>query len=125
MISWDGGQKYLFAPPQTKKLLNYDEVLGDYFTTNITTIRQNLDLNIDLPTPSHHPTLSAQHTLSSFFIMTEASLRKLIASMQSKSCTLDPLPTFLLKDPSVCDALLPSMLKQIERRCLITPSLST
>jgi hypothetical protein len=30
--------------------------------------------------------------------------------MQSKSCTLDPLPTFLLKDPSVCDALLPSIL---------------
>ena len=86
------------------------ESFGDFFNSKITKIRQELDnnqeyteLHDDLQTPDD------DKVLSSFNIQTPESLIKIIRACPSKSCSLDPIPTSLLKDPEILNALLPTI----------------
>jgi hypothetical protein len=71
---------------------------SDFFMDKITTIRDSL-LHIQAYDPA------CRHTckLSDFHAYTEAEVQKIINSMSSKSCELDAMPTYLLKEvlPSV------------------------
>ena len=53
--------------------------------------------------------------LSSFTLVSEVDLRRLISKSSSKSCHLDPEPTWLEKDNVVLDAVLPILLSAINR----------
>ena len=88
------------------------ETAAGYFVSKIATIRQNLDAITDLPEPLANDT-AVTSTLSVFSCLTDDSLQTLIRRMPSKSCALDPIPTYLLKDSAVCNALRPSLLQII------------
>ena len=59
----------------------------------------------------------SDHELSKFCIVSDSEVKKLIKSLPSKHCKLDPIPTWLLKD--TLDELLPFITK------LFNPSLSS
>ena len=51
--------------------------------------------------------------LDKFDEVTEAVLTKIIARAPTKSCRLDAIPTWLLKDPTVLRALLPTLARLV------------
>ena len=77
---------------------------GAFFTEKIVKIRQNLTSS-DGASTNDIPAVPTIPQLTEFAPVTEAELRKVILKSPSKSCDMDPLPTYLLKD--CLDALLP------------------
>lgn len=82
-----------------------------FFSTKIQKIENQLR-EIQAKTNSNQDTLTIEastvyhkDTLRSFHPVTEDNIRKLIISSASKSCILDPIPTYLLKE--CLDSLLP------------------
>ena len=72
----------------------------------------------------HHTYVNSGHSecltrLSEFDRVTEEELTKIIRASPTKSCSLDPLPTSLLKDGPVFDTMLPILCK------IVNTSLST
>ena len=72
---------------------------NDYFVTKISKIRQDLDV---IPTSSTYilPNVISDNptSLESFMSATEDEIYKLVTSSPSKSCALDPIPTWMLKE---------------------------
>ena len=62
---------------------------------------------MDAPAPTRR--------LTEFSIPNEAAIAKVISSSASKSCELDPLPTWLLKRPQILACLLPAITKIIQK----------
>ena len=79
---------------------------SDYFVEKIKQIRKDLDIKTaaDVSFDGHYGT-----TLNFFEKVTEDELKKIILSMPSKTCSLDPLPTSLTK------LLLPELLPLITK----------
>jgi len=85
---------------------------GAFFTEKIVKIRQNLTSSDGIHTndiPDEHDIPQ----LTEFAPVTEEDVRKVIAKSPNKSCDMDPLPTWLLKD--CLDELLPSITRIINR----------
>ena len=86
---------------QEKKLPTHDTVdeladrFADYFVNKIVTIRNGLCR--DLPDRISDSSKSIKSFLSEFDPATETEIKKLINKSASKSCDLDPIPTWLLK----------------------------
>ena len=79
---------------------------ADFFERKVATIRADLDASsITAPLLSQ----KATRQLDKFDEVTEAVLTKIIARAPTKSCCLDAIPTWLLKDPAVVRALLPTL----------------
>ena len=79
----------------------------DFFADKVTKIRTTLDADIHV-TP--HETVTVDPfpgELTSFAAVSEDDLFKTIKSSKTKTCTIDPLPTRILKDDVVLDAILP------------------
>ena len=78
---------------------------ADFFEDKIKKIRQGFpppcDLEVGIP----------DRSLTSFRPVTQGEMHKLIMSRPSKSCALDPIPTFLLKDPLILPAAMPLIVK--------------
>ena len=70
---------------------------NDYFVTKISKIRQDLDV---IPTSSTYilPNVISDTSLESFMPATEDEIYKLVTSSPSKSCALDPIPAWMLKE---------------------------
>ena len=72
---------------------------NDYFVTKISKIRQDLDV---IPTSSTYilPNVISDNptSLESFMPATEDEIYKLVTSSPLKSCALDPIPTWMLKE---------------------------
>ena len=76
-----------------------DEVVS-FFANKVSKIRHLLE-NLRKNEPLQHrgpDDITAKDTLSNFPIVSESKVRKIIMSSASKSCELDPIPTFLLKE---------------------------
>jgi len=73
-----------------------------FFDNKIATIRQNFT---NSSTTANAPPKINAHTFSNFTEISQEDLEKLIATGNSKSCILDPIPTTLLKQ--VLPSLLP------------------
>jgi hypothetical protein len=84
---------------------------SSFFYEKIQKIRSSfLPVDLDaLPVPSS----ADRPTIASFQPISEAELKKVILSGNSKSCHLDPLPTSLLKDCIEC--LLPTLTCMVNR----------
>ncbi len=86
------------------------ENFATYFSEKITSIRTLLDQEvvseIDIDMPSNPNDLS-DSSFSEFKEVTEDDIRKIIKGWPSKSCSLDPIPTWLLKDDVILKCLLP------------------
>ena len=122
-----GEQKRLFSV--TKRLLGSgceiqfppfkDKValankFGEFFAQKIVTIQGKLDeMSVDV-SPSNtdsQPEISSIEAMTSFTLLTEHEVRKLIEATPKKSCALDPMTTPLLV--ACIDTLLPVITKII------------
>ena len=77
---------------------------GSFFHNKIQKIRDKLD-NIQLPQPSIDVPEFCYSSFTEFEPVTQETVRKVICESATKSCNLDPIPTWLLKDS--LDVLLP------------------
>ncbi len=70
---------------------------ADFFCNKIQKIR--LDLHSEEPSPLSVELQNAvcPHSLSGFTLVTEKEVSELIGKSPTKSCALDPIPTWLLK----------------------------
>ena len=79
---------------------------GEYFISKVSNIRESFP---DSDCSPHQYDKMQVPTIESLQPVTEAELRKLIMSSKSKTCSLDPIPTSLLKQ--CLDCLLPVLVK--------------
>ena len=86
----------------------------EYFHSKVASIRQVLGPQQGDQTPEPlgmaKPATSSLDTLS---IISLAELHKLIMAAPTKSCMLDPAPTWFIKEPAVLETVLPSMLTAV------------
>ena len=85
---------------------NDPDAFQRYFDEKVKTVRAATD---GRPSPTISP--ATAESLSSFSPCSAAEVRKLIMQSPTKSCPLDPIPTFLLKE--LVDVLLPYMTAMI------------
>ncbi len=102
---WKAFNRLLFRQPkrllpESTSLANLAEGFGTFFADKISRIRSSFTV----PHVSCPPQLPVPVTLSSFPLVSDSEVRKLIESAPVKSCDLDPIPTQLLK--SCVDVLL-------------------
>jgi hypothetical protein len=96
--------------PPHENVQNLVEEFSDYFHNKIATIRQTLDAENDEPYDLPLDEIQqCEAILSEFNPVTEDELLKIIRKMQTKSCPLDPLPTWLVKE--LLPELIPVMTK--------------
>jgi exonuclease III len=86
------GDERCMKLPKHISLQGLVERFSCFFKEKIEKIRATLGTSE--PDTCRHPPAT---TLSKFTPVTEAEVKKLIAASPSKSCTLDPIPTWLLK----------------------------
>ena len=93
--------------PDCDSDIDLADKFSEYFVDKISKIRKNLDLN-----PSKSPEITSKHvekdisaSMTSFTRATIGEIRKIIGKSASKSCSSDPVPTWLLKEH--LDVLLP------------------
>ena len=82
---------------------------ADFFVEKISKIRQNLE---SMRESLNAPVITSEKQVPQLSVLEPASeeeIRKLIMSSATKSCKLDPIPTWLLKDCITC--LLPIITK--------------
>ena len=113
------GEKHAVILPQHSSGLVLAEQFCSFFGHKITAIRDELDRSSQQPevsTPAQviDEVFSGQE-LCAFELATEAEIRKLISDAPSKSCKLDPLPTWFLK---LCLDVLVSVITSIINKSL-------
>ena len=141
----DSNQKNLFQvvndllfKPKTPTLptRGSDSELADefatYFSSKVAKIRAGLDLNAD-PDPPLEAGRQGDFSLAAFHPASQDEIKKLVLKSPSKSCSLDPIPTWLLKaclgellptltaivNKSMSEGIFPSVLK----KAVVTPLL--
>ncbi|XP_046564906.1 uncharacterized protein LOC124273676 [Haliotis rubra] len=82
--------------PSHSSLDQLVDKFSDFFSQKISTIRDSLSHD-DLPHSEPQP-IAAFPCLSHFRPATEAEIVKLVSKSPTKSCILDPIPTWLLKN---------------------------
>ena len=91
------GREIQFPPFQDKvALVNR---FGEFFAQKIVTIQGKLDeMSVDVSSSKtdSQPEVSSIEPMTSFTLLTEHEVRKLIEATPKKSCPLDPMPTPLL-----------------------------
>jgi hypothetical protein len=84
------------------------EKFSDFFKSKISKIRLSLDSSpVDMSVFPVIPEFYPSSHLTSFQPISEQEVIKLIKASPSKSCSLDPLPTFMLKEHT--DLLAPAI----------------
>ncbi len=78
----------------------------------IAKVRTAID-SVDVPPSLRTEAVQTDCSLCNFTAVTEASLRRIIMKSPTKSCSSDPIPTWLLKEPGVLDAVLPFLVTAI------------
>ena len=109
--SWRVVRSLLFAPEQTLPETDSDGSLAErfsaYFRNKISGVRASLDLIHTLPTQPEE--IYTGRMLREFVPIIETSLRKIILRSPPKSCDDDPVPTWLLREGPVLDAILSAL----------------
>ena len=83
--------------PQSDSSLALANRFAQYFDVKIENIRKDIEIQMT-QSAEHPPTVSLDHPLNMFTLVTEGDVIKHLSKMKSKSCSLDPIPTWLLKD---------------------------
>jgi len=96
-----------------------DQALADnfvtYFRDKVQTIRNGLDEQNQTPHHDNEAMTTQAPALSCFMQQTADSLAKIIQGCAPKSCSLDPMPTTLMKNEHVLDAVIPSLTALINK----------
>ena len=108
-----GRKKHKVLPNNIKKD-DLPNIFSTFFHDKIKEIRDNLDALSDNDTnPYYADNLHQLSTFSNFRTVTELEVRKIILESKSKTCTLDPIPTTLIK--ACIDELLPTLTSIINK----------
>ena len=83
---------------------------GDFFLEKINKIQEDLK-KMQVTMPCEHIVDTCESSLATFEPATEGEIKKLIRGSPCKSCCLDPLPTFLLKES--LDVLTPTITRLV------------
>lgn len=103
---------------------NPQDAFSEFFINKIKQIQ--LDFVIDDITINNQTSDATQHYISTFQSATHDEVKKLIKSSATKSCCLDPIPTFLLKE--CIDELTPAITTLINlslSQSVVPPSLKS
>ena len=101
---------------KNKVLPNHDskKQLADqfvhFFLSKVCKIYDEIQLSSKKDTSPNSPyiyDIPTEHTFQEFDSVSHAQLLVMISKTKSKSCSLDPIPTWLLKDKVVIDAVIP------------------
>ena len=84
--------------PLSDSSLSLANRFSDFFVRKIDKIHDGLVNNMPNATPGVHETEFIGSPLSSFQPATEEEIKKIIMKSPSRTCSLDPLPTHLLKE---------------------------
>ena len=88
--------------PSSTSDINLAEQFADFFTNKVSAIHEGLtESRVNLhcnPSFAKVPCVSLSSTLSEFKPLLSGDIEEIIKSPSSKSCSLDPIPTTLLKD---------------------------
>ena len=82
--------------PTANSIPELVERFSEYFSTKIQTLRSDLDKHVNHNATSNF-TPGVKHLLTEFTPVSEDYIKKHIKKCASKSCDLDPIPTWLLK----------------------------
>jgi hypothetical protein len=132
------GRQQKQSLPPLLSLKDTLETFSNFFHTKIITLRRNLDAEGRDATPNPTTVLPIHDPipgglLTTFKSLTQDEVAKIIMKSPSKSCSLDPIPTWLLK--SILDPLLPTITDIVNlstqfstfppnlKRALVTPIL--
>jgi hypothetical protein len=95
--------------PSTENIQTLSNDFVHFFTSNVLQIRSDLDsttVDMSLIGISHSAT---PPVIDTFHEVNPDELLKVIQQSPTKSCTLDPLPTHILKNPAVLHSLVPHL----------------
>ena len=123
--------------PSTESVEQLCEEFADFFSDKILKIRENLEEVADLSQSVSSNKFNTNKRLDNFKAVSEDEVQKLIAETPSKSCELDALPTWLLKEcltsllplitrivnVSLTEASVPAVLKKALLKPLIKKAL--
>jgi hypothetical protein len=89
-----------------------DQQLADnfatYFAEKVEKIRESLS-GVEANIASFPPEVNTERHLNSFVAVSEDHVKKIIDKCPAKSCALDPVPTWFLKDSAVIQAVMPQV----------------
>ena len=83
--------------PSSDSIPELVERFSEYFTSKIQDLRDNLDKQVSVTSAKDSFSPDVKHILTEFTPATQEEIRRLIKKCASKSCDLDPIPTWLLK----------------------------
>lgn len=89
------------------------EKFAVFFSDKVSKIREALDEDRSDVRQAAPPAVGPDCVLDKLNIISEEAIRKLIGRSPSKSCLLDPIPTWMLKDPDVLRSVLPLLTESI------------
>ena len=105
--------------------------MADFFTGKVQKIREELEAAQQQTITSHVPDSRQEAMFSAFPPISADDLKKIILDAPTKSCQLDPLPTFILKEcidtllPIICKiinvSLSSSKVPELFKKAIITP----
>ncbi len=95
--------------PQSDNSLALANRFAQYFDVKIENIRKEVETQMSQST-EQQPSVTVNQPLNNFTLLTEGDVIKHLSKMKSKSCCLDPIPTWLLKD---CKDVLAPLLTSI------------
>ena len=95
-------------------------IFAGYFTEKISKIRNELSQSITTKDYPHTERTNSSNVLDTFHTVTEDEVAKEILTGNSKSCSLDPIPTKILKQvlPSVLPTVTSIINESITRGCM-------
>ena len=106
------GRKTIRSLPNDINPSQISEKFSTFFQEKVKTLRDTLDMESnDTVDPLHMDQIYTESTLSYFDLVSETEVKKTIMDSKSKSCSLDPIPTSLLKE--CIDELLSTITKII------------
>ena len=102
------GRERILDLPDHDSLSDLLELFNGYFTDKIATIRQSLEQS-EVQSARPEDTATATESLTAFQPASQKEVMKAIRCLATKSCPIDPLPTWMLK-PHI-GTLLPTITK--------------
>lgn len=108
-------QKETTVPlPTHTSVKDLSEEFANFFSEKISKIRRNLEIGGTTDLNSTHSGPLRQHIQTQLYTLrpaTEEEVRKLISKSSSATCSLDPIPTWLVK--KCCECLLPIITQMV------------
>ena len=106
-------QKQAPVLPTHSNISELTEAFGKYFVSKIKVIRSELESDSSFPASTHTACSPSVQLLETFAPASEKEVLEIVKSAKNSSCSLDPLPTTLVKE--CMSSLLPRITHNVNR----------